>query len=307
MPRRCFLLLLAILLVVPGIGLAKPLKIVATVPSLASIAEEVVGDRGQVESLALATQDPHFVDARPHLALSLSRADLLMAVGLELEVGWLPVLQTGSRNPRIQVGAPGYMDCSSHVDLREVPTVRIDRSMGDVHPGGNPHYLVDPAAGAAIARALAERLGELDPEGADGYRERAVDFSRRAHELRDRLAADAETEADAPVVVYHESWIYVVELLGLQQVGTVEPKPGIPPTPAHVARLIDAMKLHDARVLIQEPFYPLRTTELIAERAGGQVLVVRFGPDLEAGETYLSHIEDVTHAVLDTLRKGGAP
>ncbi len=309
MRRTIPILILATALLAPGYARAKkgPLQVVATVPSLASIATEVGGERVTVESIALATQDPHFVDARPHLALSLSRADLLMAVGLELEVGWLPVLQTGSRNSRIQTGAPGYMDCSSHVQLRELPTSRIDRSMGDVHAGGNPHYLVDPDAGAAIALALAQRLTELDPDGADGYEERAEEFAKRAHDLRNRIVNDAAPAAGTPVVVYHESWVYLVELLGLQQVGTVEPKPGIPPSPAHVARLIDTMQSRDARLLLQEPFYPVRTTELIAGKADGQVLVVRFGPDLEAGESYLSHIEDVTAAVLAALAQGGAP
>lgn len=290
----------------PGSASARkgPLKVVATVPSLASIAQGVGGDGVRVESIALATQDPHFVDARPHLALSLSRADLLLAVGLELEVGWLPVLQTGSRNPRIQTGAEGYMDCSSFVELREVPSTRVDRSMGDVHPGGNPHYLVDPAAGAAIARAVGERLAELDPEGADGYRLRAAEFADRAEQLRRTIVAEAEVVRGAPVVVYHESWVYLVDLLGLDQVAAVEPKPGIPPTPAHVARLIETMQAREARVLIQETFYPVRTTQLVAQKAGGEVLVVRFGPDLEAGETYLSHIEDTARVVVAALGEG---
>ncbi len=307
--RRWFnALALALLATIPGIARAGSgaVRIVTTVPSLASIAREVAGDGGRVESLALASQDPHFVDARPHLALSLSRADLVMVVGLELEVGWLPVLLTGSRNPAIQTGARGYMDCSSLVELREVPTVRIDRSMGDVHPGGNPHYLVDPAAGAAVARALARRLSELDPAGADGYRERAESFAERALALRDELVAEAGPVAGSPVVVYHDSWIYLVEMLGLQQVGTVEPRPGIPPTPAHVARLIEAMRTSGARVVLQEPFYPVRTTEIIAERVGGRLLVERFGPDLDAGETYLSHIEELARAVIGALEQGGA-
>lgn len=304
--RRWIAGLALALLLWPGAAAAKKasLRIVTTVPSLASIAAEVGGDRVTVESIALATQDPHFVDARPHLALSLSRADLLLAVGLGLEVGWLPVLQTGSRNPKIQTGAPGYLDCSSFVELREVPTTRVDRAMGDVHPGGNPHYLVDPANGAAIARAVGERLAELDPAGADGYRQRAEDFADRAEQLRREIAADAEAVRGAPVVVYHESWVYLVDLMGLEQVAAVEPKPGIPPTPAHVARLIETMQARDARVVIQEPFYPVRTTELIAEKAGGEVLVVRFGPDLAAGETYLSHLQDTTRAVIAAVGEG---
>ena len=309
MRRTIPILILVMALLAPGYARARkgPLRVVATVPSLASIAAEVGGERVTVESIALATQDPHFVDARPHLALSLSRADLLMAVGLGLEAGWLPVLQTGSRNSRVQTGATGYMDCSSHVQLRDVPTSRIDRSMGDVHAGGNPHYLVDPDAGAAIALALALRLTELDPDGAGGYGERAEEFAKRAQDLRNRIVKDAVPAAGVPVAVYHESWVYLVELLSLQQVCTVEPKPGIPPSPAHVARLIDTMKSRDARLLLQEPFYPVRTTELIAGKVDGQVLVVRFGPDLEAGESYLSHIEDVTAAVLAALAQGGAP
>ncbi len=305
MTRRTTFLLLALLLACPAAAAAKgTLKVVATVPSLASIAREVGGDRVKVESIALPTQDPHFVDARPHLALSLSRADLLLAVGLELEVGWLPVLQTGSRNPRIQSGGSGYMDCSSYVRLTEVPTTRVDRSMGDVHPGGNPHYLVDPASGAAIARALGERLAEIDPAGADGYRNRAADFAVRAEQLRWEIVEASGSVRGAPVVVYHASWVYLMELLGLDQVAAVEPKPGIPPTPAHVARVIEAMQARGARVVIQEPFYPVRTSQQIADKVGGEVLVVSFGPDLEAGETYLSHVEDAARAVIGALEAG---
>jgi zinc/manganese transport system substrate-binding protein len=301
------LLLIAMGLPSPAWARRAPLRVVTSVPSLASIAEEVGGARVTVESLSLATQDPHFVDARPHLALSLSRADLLMEVGLELEVGWLPVLQTGSRNAHIQTGAEGHLDCSAFVELREVPTTRIDRAMGDVHPGGNPHYLIDPRSGAAVARALADRLASLDPDGAEIYRQGAEAFAGRATALRNRLVASAEAVRGEPVVVYHESWTYLVALLGLDPIGTVEPKPGISPTPAHVARLIDTMRAHEARLVLLEPFYPARTPELIAEEVGGEVLTLCFGPDLEAGETYLGHVEASVAAVIEALSREASP
>jgi len=226
------LLIAAVLFALPA--LAK-VRIAATVGDLGAIARAVGGDAVDVEVLARPTQDPHFVDAKPSLVLSLSRADLLMLIGLDLEVGWLPVMLTASRNAKVQPGNPGFLDCSTVVAPKEVPLQKIDRSMGDIHPGGNPHYTVDPNSALKIAAALAERLAELDGDHAALYRANAQKFTQ---ELTARIAGWDKALAPyrgRPVATYHKSWIYFADWAGLEMVAFVEPKPGIPPNPAHVA------------------------------------------------------------------------
>ena len=218
------------------------LHVIATVGDLGAIAREVLGNAGDVVVLAKPTQDPHFVDARPNLILDLNRADALVSMGLDYEVGWLPVLVKGSRNGKIQTGGAGSIVASTMVPLREVPQQRIDRSMGDIHPGGNPHFTLDPRNGARIARGLAERFGNLAPDNRALYAQNADAFVKRldakTKEWEQRLASRRGT----PVVSYHKSFIYLTGWLGLVEVGTIEPKPGIPPNAAHVAELVNEMK-----------------------------------------------------------------
>ncbi|MEQ1572564.1 MAG: zinc ABC transporter substrate-binding protein, partial [Myxococcota bacterium] len=214
------------------------LRVVATTPDLAAIAREVVGANATVVSLSLPTQDPHFVDPRPNLALELSKADALLLVGLELEVGWLPNLLTGARNVKIQPGAPGYIDCSAYPALLEVPTAAISRSMGDIHPGGNPHYTWDPRAARAIAVGLGARFGQLDAANAASYKANADAFTQRLDASLGKWAAEATALKGAPVIPFHRSLPYLSNWLGLSIAVEIEPKPGIPPTPAHVASVI---------------------------------------------------------------------
>ena len=303
-PLRCLVLLLTLAALALGSRRAEAaLSVVATTPDLAAIARQVGGPTVEVRALALPTQDPHFVDARPNLALLLNKADLLVVQGLDLEVGWLPVLQAGARNPKILTGEGGYLDASGFVSVLEAPAGQVSRAQGDIHPGGNPHYLEDPRNGGKVARGLAARLGRLDPPNAAAYDQRAVALERDAEALAARLSARA-TAIDAArrkVVVYHRSWIYFETWLGLDEVGAVEPKPGIPPDPAHVAQLLARMRSQGARAILSEEFYPQTTTRLLAEKSGAELVLLPGG----AGERerYLDHIQQIADKTLSALSR----
>jgi len=272
-------------------------KVVATVPSLAAIAGEVGGEHVSVTSLSLPTQDPHFVDARPSLALELNRAALLLVVGLELEQGWLPPLLTGARNGRIQLGAEGYLDCSGHVRLLDAPQGVVARRMGDVHSGGNPHYLFDPRNGAQVAEAVAARLATLDPEHAEAYRTSAKRFREKLERAREGWEKRLAPPRGAQVVGYHKSWVYLAEWLGFVEVDFVEPKPGIPPNPSHVAKVLAKARAGSVRMILQEVFYADSTTRLIADRIPAALVKVPGGADFRAGQGYVEHLEQVVSVI----------
>jgi zinc/manganese transport system substrate-binding protein len=276
----------------PSIALAD-LDVVATTPDLAAVAKEVGGAHVEVTALALATQDPHFVDARPHLALALARADLLIAVGLDLEVGWLPTLQTGARNSDIQRGARGFLEASSLVGLLDVPTERVDRSMGDVHPGGNPHFMYDPRRVARVARGIARRMGELDPENRQAYEENAAAFVARLDRERARWERELAPLRGRAVVSYHRSMTYLAEWLGLDVVEQLEPRPGISPNPRHVARVVATARSRQARMILQESFYPTSTSRLVAEQSRAPLVVIPAQPGFREGQSYFAWMNEV--------------
>ena len=269
------------------------LRVVTTTADLASVARAVGGDDVEVTAIALPTQDPHFVDARPHLALELSRADLLIAVGLGLEVGWLPTLQTGARNGDIQNGGRGFLDASSAIDPLAVPSGRVDRSQGDIHPGGSPHYMFDPRRVAQVARAIATRMAELDPDNAAGYASRARRFTEQLLTARAGWEARLEGLRGEKVIAYHASFDYLADWLGFEVVEHIEPRPGIPPNPRHVARVLASARRNSVDVILQEAFYPESTSELIAERSGATLLRIPGGPSFRRGESYLDFMERV--------------
>ena len=284
------------------------LRVVVTVGDLAAIAREVLGDRGDVVLLARPTQDPHFVDARPNLILDLNRADALVSMGLDYEVGWLPVLVRGARNPRIQPGGPGYIVAATAVPLLEVPQQRIDRSMGDIHPGGNPHFTMDPRSGIAIARLLATAFAGLAPDNRAFYERNADAFSAALGARAQGWQAALAPFKGTPVVTYHKSFVYLTNWAGLVEAGTIEPKPGIPPNAAHVAGLIGAMRARGVPVILQERWYPSTVAEQIAIQSGARLVLV---PGMTAeGGRYGDHIEEVVHdlvAALAAARAGHKP
>jgi zinc/manganese transport system substrate-binding protein len=254
------------------IALLAALHVVSSIPTLGSLAKEVGGNRVEVESLGKGYQDPHFIEPKPSLMLVLNRADLLLHVGLELEIGWLPPLVLGSRNPKIQVGEPGNLDCSRAIPVVDIPTTKVDRSMGDIHPQGNPHYWLPPANARIVAREIAQRLMQLDPEGRAGYEKNLASFNARVDAKEKEWAPEVAKLKGVKVATYHKSWSYVSHWLGMEEIGYVEPKPGIPPDPQHLSRLIAAMKQDGAKLLLMEDFYNKSVATLVAEKAGAKLL-----------------------------------
>jgi zinc/manganese transport system substrate-binding protein len=250
------------------------IKVVTTIPDLAALTHEVGGDKVKVEALARGYQDPHFVEPKPSFVLKLHRADLLVVVGRDLEIGWLPALLRQSRNNGIQPGAPGYLDASLTARILEIPTGQITRAMGDVHPLGNPHYLLDPENGRRVAAALRDKLSELDRDGAAYFAGRYTDFERRLAEAEKRWDAAMAPYRGLEIVTYHRSWPNFCERFGLVVMGYVEPRPGIPPSPGHVLDLVKAMRQKDVKLLVVEPYFDLKTPNKVSRETGAKVLVL---------------------------------
>lgn len=285
--------------------LARPahadLRVVATVPDLASLAREVGGNHVHVTALALPTQDPHFVDAKPSLVLEVNKADILIAVGLSLEIGWLPTLQRGARNRKIQNGGSGYVDCSQFVSVRDIKTGKVDRTMGDVHPDGNPHYLYDPRAARACAAGIAQRMIRLDPGNAGNYKKNLAAFTGRLDAQVARWEKKMAPYKGTSVVTYHESWGYLIAWLGFRKVATLEPKPGIAPSPKHIMEVIRAARQARVKLLLQETFYPARTAKLVAGKIGAREVEVESGSDFRHGQGYLEHLDQVINSLDEAL------
>jgi ABC-type Zn uptake system ZnuABC Zn-binding protein ZnuA len=241
---------------------------------LASLAQEIGGDKVDVESIARGYQDPHFVDPKPSFLLKLSKAELLIVVGLELEIGWLPPLITQSSNPRIQVGASGYLDASRFAKILEIPTGQVTRAEGDVHPLGNPHYWLDPDNGLRIAKGIQTKLSEMRPNDSAYFAQRYDSFEQRLKQSDQQWQAQMKPYAGRKVVTYHRSWPNFAEHFGLNVVGYVEPRPGIPPSPQHTVELIGQMKRDGVKIIMVEPYFDLKTPNSIARETGGQVVVL---------------------------------
>jgi len=281
------------------------LEVVCSLPDLGALAREIGGEHASVKVLAHARQDPHYVDPRPSLLVALSRADLLVVNGLELEASWLTPLLTSARNADIQVGAPGYFDASTAVELLQIPLQKIDRTMGDLHPGGNPHFSFDPRRMATIARALAARMGERDLAHADAYRARGEALAQKLVALaaKERARFVALVEAKRQVVPYHQSLVYLSDWLALKEVVNVEPRPGIPPHPDHVARVLSTMKQTKTRVIVQEEFYPTAVSKTLIELAKGDLVVLPGATRFDEGQSYEAHMQEVTDALYASLSK----
>ncbi len=277
MRNRFLLFIVAAVLMLTGArpaGAAGKIAIVATTEDLAALAREVGGDRVEVDSLARGYQDPHFVEPKPSFILKLNRADLLIAVGRELEIGWLPPLITQSRNARIQPGANGYLDASLTARILELPTGQVTRAMGDVHPLGNPHYWLDPDNGRRIAQAIEKKLSEMNPGDAAYFAGRYADFDRRLAAAEKRWDGEMAAYRGTKIVTYHRSWPNFAERFGLDVIGYIEPRPGIPPSPSHTLELIQEMKRQGVKIMLVEPYFDLKTPDAIARETGAKVLVM---------------------------------
>jgi zinc/manganese transport system substrate-binding protein len=317
-PHRTLLILLLVpaLLAVPGPLRAggHVVKVVATVPNLASIAASIGGDRVKVMSIATGTQDAHFVDPKPSFIVKLRAADLLLVNGLDLEIGWVPPLTQGARTGRLIPGGDGYIDCSTGIRVVEVPTI-LSRAEGDVHPYGNPHYLTDPLNAEIVAATITEALTRVDPEGAAGYEAGRKAFVRALHEAMfgkelvdlvggSKLAREAangtldgflngtsiggatlmsrlggwmkrmQAVRGQPLVTYHKDLSYFADRFGIRVVDYVEPKPGIQPTAKHLEELVGRLKQGEARVIIVRPFNEHRSTDFLQEKTGVTVITL---------------------------------
>jgi zinc/manganese transport system substrate-binding protein len=282
-------------------------NVVTTTEDLAALAREVGGDRVSVASIARGYQDPHYVEAKPSFILKLNRADLVVFVGKELEVSWLPPLVRQSRNDRIQPGAAGHLDASLNVRILDLPTGEITRAMGDVHPQGNPHYWLDPGNGRRIAAAIRDRLTRLRPADAAYFAERYADFDRRLAEAEKRWEALMAPHRGVKVVTYHRSWSNFAERFGLAVVGYVEPRPGIPAPPSHVLALIQEMRRQGVKLLIVEPYFDLKTPDAIARETGARVVVLPPSVGGDKGITdYLALFDHDLGLLLAAIRETGA-
>jgi zinc/manganese transport system substrate-binding protein len=248
-------------------------------------------------------QDAHHIEARPSLIARVRNADLLICSGSELEIGWLPLLLTQSGNSRIQAGSPGYLEASQYVAKLEVPST-IDRSLGDVHPAGNPHIHLDPRNIAKVGAVLASRLEAIDAGNADYYRARAADFAKRWQSAIDRWQQEGAALKGVPIVVFHKDFSYFIHWLGMREVGDLEPKPGIPPTPAHLAELVDQMKSRPARVIVYSPYNDPKAAQFLSEKTGIPSVMVPFtvGGTDKAKDLY-GLFDDTIERLLKAVRR----
>ena len=269
MRMLCFFLMLA-----PFSAMAA-LNIFACTPEWGSLAKELGGDKASVYVATTALQDPHKIEARPSLIARARNADLIVCTGAELEIGWLPLVQSQSGNAKIQAGRPGYFEASSVATMIEKPE-RFDRSMGDVHPLGNPHIHLDPANIAKVAAALGERMSALDAPERAYYAERTSAFVARWKEATVRWEREAAPLKGLALVVYHRDLSYLVRWLGMREVGSLEPKPGLPPSTAHLSELLARLARDPAKAVARSAYNDPRAAEWIAERAKIRLVVVPF-------------------------------
>lgn len=315
----------------------EPLAVCATVPELGSIVREVGGERVAVTVFAKGTDDPHYLDAKPSYIRALADADLFVQVGLDLEAGWVPALLTSARNARVQPGALGYLDASGAVAPLEIPGTPVDRTMGDIHPRGNPHYLTDPLNGLRVAALVRDRLIALDPLNEEGYRRLYQDFRGRLGEMLvgARLAAKYDFEklallqrhgrladflreqndADAlggwlgqllphrgaAIFTYHKSWPYFADRFGLEVVGRVEPKPGIPPSPSHLLHLLELARSKNVGVLLMEPWLPMGPARTLANKSGLQLAKAAISTSVKTPYSYLDGVDGVVAEIAPSL------
>jgi zinc/manganese transport system substrate-binding protein len=294
--------LLACLLFAAAAPAAAALNIFACTPEWAALANELGAGKVNVYAATTALQDPHRIEARPSLIARARSADLMICTGAELEAGWLPLVQTQSGNARIQAGQPGYFEAASASRIIDTPA-RVDRSLGDIHAAGNPHLHLDPRNIAQVASALAERMAMLDPGNAALYRERGKAFLERWSEATARWEKSAAPLKGMPVVVYHKDLSYLLNWLGIREVGSLEPKPGLPPTTAHLSELLERLRQAPANAVLRSAYSDPRPAEWLAQRANIPVVVVPYTVGANEKVKDLFSLYDDTIARLLALRR----
>jgi ABC-type Zn uptake system ZnuABC Zn-binding protein ZnuA len=279
---------------------AAQIRVVATTPDLASVAREIGGDKVSVVALAKPTEDPHYVDAKPSHIVTLNRADALIEGGAELELGWLPPLLENSRNSKISAGAPGRITASDGVKMLEIPT-SFDRSKGDVHSLGNPHFMIDPVTVRIVARNIANHFAQVDPKNAATYNGNLLRFNTKLDTKFAEWQKELAPYRGARIVTYHKDFIYFADRFGLNIVDELEPKPGIAPSPAHLAQVIGKMKAGNAKVILVQPFQNRKTAETVARQTGATVLDT---PEQPGAANNTNTYFDMMDNLVGTLAKG---
>jgi ABC-type Zn uptake system ZnuABC Zn-binding protein ZnuA len=307
MPMRLLgALLVAALLgsaMITGGEAAARLRVVATIPDLAALTEAVGGERVTVDALARGSQNPHDLEVRPSLMVKLRRADALVVNGLDLDQ-WADAVIRGASNNKVVPGAPGYIDASRGVPILDVPAGRVDRSMGDVHPLGNPHYTLDPGLAAVVTQNILEGLARVAPDERPALERQRREFLERLDAAMRGWQARLAAVRDARIVVYHNNFVYFFRRFGLTQVGTLEDRPGIPPSPAHLARLIGGLKGGPGTLLlVVEPWNDQRLAARVAEDTGGRLVVLNTRPAAARGvDAYLATVESNVEALARAMR-----
>ncbi|MEA2489857.1 MAG: zinc/manganese transport system substrate-binding protein [Acidobacteriota bacterium] len=283
---------------------ADKLRVVTTTADLASLTREVGGDRVDSVSIARGYQDPHFVEPKPSFLLLLRNADLLEVIGLELEIGWLPPLLDQSRNANIRPGGAGYLDVSRGVEILDRPTGTVNRSMGDVHAQGNPHYWLDPGNAVRIAIQIEKKLEELRPADAPYFQQRLQAFKVRINDANKRWTAALAPYRNAKIVTYHNSWPNFVRRYGLDVVAYVEPKPGVPPSPSHTFELINQIKREGVKVIVMEPYFDHKTPQSIADRTDAKLVVLypSVGGAKSGTDDYISLFDTNVKTLVEALQ-----
>jgi len=284
-----------------GAAVNGKIHVVATTPDLAALAREIGGDAVDVIALAKPTEDPHFVDAKPSHIVTLNRADVLIEGGAELELGWLPPLLESARNAKIAAGAPGRVVASQGIKMLEVPT-SFDRSKGDVHSLGNPHFMIDPLDVKIVAANMAEHFAQVDPKDGATFKANLVAFNAKVDANLKRWQQALEAFKGAKIVTYHKDFPYFAERFHLDIVENLEPKPGIAPSPAHLAQVIETMKSSGARVIVVQPYQNRKTAETVARQTNGIVVDVPQQPGAKKGaDTYFTNMDNMVSALATAL------
>lgn len=302
--KKIFFILALMLSLLPCSYAQDKINILTTTSDLKSIAEFIGGDKVNVDSLAKGCQDPHFVEAKPSFMMKAKNAGLFIRVGLELEIGYEELIIDGSRNSKVRLGQIGHLDASEGVFLLEVPTTtKIDRSMGDVHPMGNPHYWLDPLNAKIIAGNIAKRLSQLSPQNASFFNNNLIEFAKKIDEKMAEWKSKLAPFKGEKIAIYHRSWPYFMNRFGLVVSCELEPKPGVPPSPGHLKEVIQNLKQENIKVILMEVFYDEKPARFVAEQTGAKVVIVpnSVGGTKEAKD-YLSLIDTIVNKLSEVLK-----
>ena len=288
---------------------AKKLNIITSLPSLASITESIGGDQVEIYSITRGVQDAHYVEAKPSYMVKLNKADLLIYSGLELEIGWLPLLIQGARNNTVSVGAPGNLNASQvipHDNILEKPRGEVDRTMGDVHPLGNPHYLLNPYNGLLVAELITDKLIELDPNNEEYYAKNLEDFQTTLKAKITLLENQASFLKNLLVVCYHVHWSYLFDWLGIKIAGYIELRPGIPPTPRHKKDIIELMKRKNIKLVVISSWKEPTKAQEVADEVGAELVILPGEVNaVPNSENYFSWLDYMVKHLIDAAAASG--